>query len=134
MSRTRTCLRWTAAATFTVAGLNHFRSTDFYVRITPPSFPARPALVAISGVAEALGGLGLLVRPLRPAAGWGLAALLVAVLPANWHMATSHDPRVTLDVPRWALWARLPLQAVLIAGVVWVSRPDAGPTASPGHD
>jgi uncharacterized membrane protein len=119
----RTALRWLAAVAFVGAGLNHFRSMPFYERIVPPSFPRPRLLVVVSGVAEVLGGLGLLVRPLRRAAGWGLIALLLAVLPANVHMATSDDPRVTLDLPRWALILRLPLQAVLIVWVAWVSRP-----------
>ena len=127
----RTALRWLAAATFVVAGLNHFRSAAFYRQIVPPSFPCPDILVTVSGVAEVVGGLGLLVPPLRRPAGWGLIALLVAVFPANVHMALSDDPHVTMGLPRWTRWARLPVQAVLIAWVEWASRPDASPPPGP---
>jgi len=128
----RTLLRWLAAVVFVGAGLNHFRSMPFYERIVPPSLPRPRLLVAVSGVAEVLGGLGLLVPPLRRAAGWGLIALLLAVLPANIYMATSGDPHVTLNLPRWALVLRLPLQAVLIAWVERASRPDGRRSGRPG--
>ncbi len=119
----RTALRWTAGVAFALAGANHFRSTGFYVRVVPPAFPARRALVIVSGVAEMVGGVGLLVPRLRRPAGWGLIALLVAVFPANLYMATSTDPAVTMGLSAWIRWARLPLQVVLIAWVEWVSRP-----------
>jgi uncharacterized membrane protein len=112
-------LRWLAAGGFVWAGIAHFRDPAFYRRIIPPFFPARPALVAISGVCEIAGGLGLLVRPLRRAAGWGLIALLIAVFPANIYMALAPNESADGRFAGWMLWLRLPLQAVLIAWV-WV--------------
>ncbi len=114
--------RGLAAGLFVGAGIKHFASREFFERIVPPSLPRPDILVAVSGVAEIIGGLGLLIPPLRRPAGWGLIALLVAVFPANVRMALSDDPRVTMALPRWALWARLPLQAALIAWVERVSR------------
>jgi uncharacterized membrane protein len=73
-------------------------------------------MVYISGVAEAAGGVGLLIPQLRRAAAWGLVALLVAVFPANVYMATS-APAFS-----WILWARLPLQPVFIWWVLACTR------------
>jgi uncharacterized membrane protein len=105
---------------FTLAGVNHFRSPDIYISIMPPYLPWHDVLVALSGYCEI--GLGLLVfvPKYRRVAGWGLIALLVAVFPANLHMALHSDryPRI----PALALWLRLPLQAVLIAWVDWCTR------------
>ena len=80
-------------------------------------------LVQISGVAEMAGGLGLLLPQTRRAAAWGLVLLFIAVFPANLNMALNHLPLGTRPVPAWALWARLPLQAVFIAWSYWFTRP-----------
>lgn len=121
MRRTQSMLRLLAAALFVVAGANHFRNPDFYAKIIPPIFPARRTLVAVSGVCEIIGGLCLLIRRLRTAAGWGLLALLVAVFPANVYMAVAPQGLPHGNLPIWLLWLRLPMQAVLIGWVWWVS-------------
>ena len=110
------------SAAFVGAGAMHFVRPQVFEAIVPPWLPAPGALVATSGVAEVLGGIGLVVPALRPWAGWGLVALLVAVFPANVYMAQEWERFAGL-APRWALLARLPLQAVLIGWVFWASRP-----------
>jgi uncharacterized membrane protein len=72
-------------------------------------------LVWVSGAAEIAGGLGLLVKPLRRPAAWGLIALLIAVWPANIYMATAHVAAPGIFGHRWAQWLRVPLQLPLIA-------------------
>lgn len=113
--RRRARLRIAAAVLFIGAGMSHFVHPAFYRSIIPPGFPSPGGLVAISGGCEIAGGVGLLIPPMRRLAGWGLVTLLVAVFPANLYMATSPQD---FSLPAWALWARLPLQAVLI-GWVW---------------
>lgn len=110
-----------------IAGVNHFLNPRLYLQIMPPYLPWHEALVAISGVGEI--GLGLLVfvPRYRRLAGWGIVALLVAVFPANLHMALNPDRFAR--IPQWALWLRLPLQGVLIAWVEWCTRVPA-PRAS----
>ena len=103
---------WILGVLFMLAGVNHFAAPRFYLSIMPPYLPAHLALVYVSGVAEILGGLGVLVRRTRWLAGWGLIALLVAVFPANVFAATSGI--AGSRIPTWTLWARLPLQGVLI--------------------
>lgn len=110
-------LTWPLAALallFTGAGLLHFLLPAPYLRVMPPYLPAPRLLVALSGAAEVAGGLGLLPSATRRAAGWGLLALLLAVLPANVYMLQTH---AQLGLPAWALWARLPLQPLLMWGV-----------------
>jgi len=99
---------------FVLAGSLHFTHTRFYVRIMPPYLPAHRALVYASGIAEIAGGAALLHPRSRRAAGWWLIATLVAIFPANVHMAL--HPGEYEDVPggRAALWARLPFQGVFI--------------------
>jgi uncharacterized membrane protein len=103
-------------ATFIAAGLLHFVKPRVYASIMPDYLPAHRELVLLSGAAEMAGGAGLLHdRTSRPA-GWWLIATLVAVFPANVHMAL--HPERYRRIPRWALWARLPLQAAIVAGVL----------------
>lgn len=109
------------AAGFVVAGVLHFVRPDAYARIVPPFLPWPKPLVYVSGVAEILGGVGVLIPGLRPWAGLGLIALLIAVFPANVYMAVAPEQAGFGVAPLW-LWLRLPLQAVLIAWVWWATR------------
>ena len=99
---------------FIAAGLNHFRATPLYLSIMPPALPFPLALVYLSGLAEIAGGAGVWVPQTRRAAGWGLILLLLAVFPANIYMATDHALPPGVSLPGWVLWARLPLQFVLV--------------------
>jgi uncharacterized membrane protein len=71
-------------------------------------------LVQISGGAEILGGLGLLVHRFRRPAAYGLVILLVAVFPTNIYMAVAHIPFPGLLGKAWVQWFRVPLQIPLI--------------------
>lgn len=106
---------------FVAAGALHFVRPALYARIVPPFLPFPLALVYIGGVAEIVGGLGLLLPSLRSWSGMGLIALLIAVFPANLYMAVGPE-RARLGVARVWLWLRLPLQLVLIACVWWATR------------
>ena len=117
-------LRWLLTVGMVGAGLNHFIAADTYVEMMPSALPAHRALVYLSGIAEIAGGLGLILPATRRWAAWGLIALLVAVFPANVNMAINHLPLGERVVPTWALWARLPLQLVLIAWAWWYTRPE----------
>ncbi|GAB5536198.1 MAG: DoxX family protein [Rubricoccaceae bacterium] len=108
------------AGMFVFAGVMHFVKPQMFEAIVPPYLPSPRALVFISGVAEILGGIGLLIPATRVWAGVGLVALLLAVFPANLYMAQEAEQFRQL-APAWALWARLPLQGVLVAAVVWAS-------------
>jgi uncharacterized membrane protein len=118
----RAIARVLTAAFFVLAGANHFANPTFYRSIVPPSFPSPALLVTISGICEIAGGIGLLIRPLRRFAGWGLIALLIAVFPANIFMALHPDAVPGWHIAHWLLWLRLPLQGVFIFWVWYVSR------------
>lgn len=125
MSRVKTALLWIMGPLYVAAGLNHFVSPDFYLAIMPPYLPWPEGLVVLSGLAEIALGVLVLVPRTRALAGWGLALLLVAVFPANLHMAL--HPEQFPDVPTTGLYLRLPLQLVLIAWAIWVTRPSPAP-------
>lgn len=113
-------MKWLLGVLFVAAGANHFRAPDFYVKIMPPYLPWHYELVLISGAFEILGGIGLLIPRTQVAAAWGLIALLVAVFPANVHMALRPDDFP--QIPPAVLWGRLPLQAVFIAWAYWFTK------------
>lgn len=107
---------------FVVAGALHFAIPRSYEAIMPPRAPAKRELVYASGLAEIAGGLGVLhPRTRRAAALWSVATL-VAVFPANLHMALNPErfPKVPGGSP--ALWARLPLQAAFVAWALAAAR------------
>ncbi len=106
--------RFLLAALFLFAGLNHFRNPQPYLAIMPPMLPFPRELVALSGVFEMAGGAGILLPRTRKIAAWGLVALLVAVFPANIYSAFHGMTLNGNEVPRWILWARLPLQLPLL--------------------
>jgi uncharacterized membrane protein len=110
-------VRALAGPFFVVAGVMHFLMPRTYERMMPPYLPWHREFVRASGVAEAVGGLGLIPRATRRLAGWWLIATLIAVFPANAHMAL--HPEEFPEIPGGAvsLWARLPFQAVFIAWV-----------------
>ena len=108
---------WLLAVFFTIAGLNHFLNPGPYLGMMPAYLPWHRELILASGAAEMAGGLAILVPRLRSAAGWGLIALLVAVFPANLHVALHGWEGV--QIPAWVLWARLPFQGLFIAWVWW---------------
>ena len=99
---------------FIAAGLLHFVIPRRYEAIVPDWLPAHRALVYASGVAEIAGGAGVLHAPIRRAASWWSVATLIAVFPANVHMAL-HADRYPLPGGRAALILRLPLQALFVA-------------------
>ena len=63
----KTALRWLLTVFMVLAGLNHFLRPDAYVAMMPSALPAPLELVYISGVAEILGGLGLILERTRRA-------------------------------------------------------------------
>jgi len=100
---------------FIFAGIMHFVIPRAYESIVPDYLPVHRALVYASGVAEIAGGVGVLHRRTRRMGSWWSMATLIAVFPANVHMALHPDRYQRVPGGRAALIARLPLQAVFIA-------------------
>ncbi|NCJ07607.1 DoxX family membrane protein [Synechococcales cyanobacterium C] len=121
MHKAKLFLKYVLTAFFVVAGVNHFVNADFYLNIMPPYLPWHLELVYLSGLFEIVLGLLLLVPKFMPVAAWGLIALLIAVFPANIHMALNSE--LYPDLSALVLWLRLPLQFVLIAWAYWYTSP-----------
>ena len=106
---------------FTAASHFHPRTRCDLVQMVPASLPAPGLLVSATGVLEVLGAIGLMVSWARPAAAYGLIALLLAMFPANVHAAREGlmigGRRATP-----LLW-RLPMQLFWVAALWWVRSP-----------
>ena len=116
----RAIFRCLLAAFFLAAGANHFRMPDLYLGMMPTWLPRPLALVYLSGVAEILGGIGVMFPATSRLAGWGLIILLVAIFPANLHVALQ-GRMPGFDFSPLTLWLRLPFQVVLLAWVWWTA-------------
>lgn len=123
MSTPKFVLLLIMAVLYVLAGINHFVKPEFYLRIMPDYLPWHLALVYLSGVAEIVLGIAVLIPRLRRLAAWGIIALLVAVFPANVYAAVNEISLLSGD-PFWN-WVRLPFQGVFILWAWWYTRPDA---------
>lgn len=133
VSRLKQPLCYVMGLFYVGAGVMHFVAPKVYARVVPPQLPRPLTLVYLSGIAEISLGIGVLIRRTRRRSAWGLIALLLAVFPANVTMAinemgTDAVPDWASGIARLALWARLPLQGVLILWAWWYTRPPENTT------
>ncbi len=87
----------------------------------PDYIPYHKAMVMISGIAEVLGGIGIMIPFSKTYAGWGLVLLLIAVFPANIDMFFKAYQKQGFTLYTSLTLARLPLQFLLIYWVYWAA-------------
>ncbi len=103
-------LRLVVALPLLVSGIGHFTRTAMFATIVPPFFPYRPQLVLFSGAMELAGGVGLLLPAFTRAASVCLAALMIAIFPANVYAAGE----VVGGLPMPSVPVRLAMQVIYI--------------------
>ena len=102
---------WSMAVLYIAAGINHFINPKFYLKIIPPALPFPEWLNWISGAAEIILGIALLIPVLQSLAAYGIILLLIAVFPANvYHFMKGWRKKKMVLI----LALRLPMQALLI--------------------
>lgn len=128
MNLLRTLTRMAVAVLFFTSGLGHLLAPAFFLAIMPPELPLHREAVFVSGVFELLGAVGLMLPPLRRAAGLGLFLFTILVTPANIYM-WRHSDLFPQFSPALLFW-RLPAQALLLALICWsaICRADAVPS------
>jgi uncharacterized membrane protein len=108
-------LRGGLAALFTTTGVAHFVGMrGELIAMVPPGLPDPALLVTISGVLELAGAAGLLLHRTAPWAAGCLAALLVALYPANVHAAVAG----VTTAPEDALLPRTLIQVLWLAAAL----------------
>lgn len=140
-------MRWGMGLGFLFTGTDHFvNAMDRYVPMIPPQLGAYALQwVWVTGVAELLGALGLLLPlkgwaalglpNLRPAAGIGLSLLLVCVVWANVHVAVQGQSVKGLEFGPLYYWIRPLFQPVFVVWALYASgvigKSSATPTRTP---
>jgi len=120
MSQIKTISKYLLVIFMVIAGTMHFVNPAFFLKIMPPYLPLHKELVLLSGVAEVLLGILLLVPKTSRMAAWGIVALLIAVFPANLYVYQHQD---ILPASPVVHVLRLPLQGLLILWAFWFTKP-----------
>ena len=116
----RTILRYFLIVAFLAAGALHLLVPTPFLGITPAWVPFAPVVIALSGVAELAGAVGLMIPRFRHSAGIGLALYAVCVFPANIQHAIT-DLALTHPQLGWAYHGpRLLFQPVIVWWALWV--------------
>jgi uncharacterized membrane protein len=118
----RRVARWALALAYVIAGTAHLRLPAGFVAITPAWVPDPAHVIMLTGLAELAGAAGLMIPPLRRAAGIGLALYALCVWPANINQALNDIPLGGVHLSWWYHGPRLVLQPVIIWWAMWASR------------
>lgn len=121
MVRGRAMARLVLAAAYAFAGVAHLTRPGGFLAITPHWVPMPDMVVALTGVAELAGAVGLMVPRLRRAAGIGLALYALCVWPANINHAINDILLGDAHLSWWYHGPRLALQPVIIWWALWSS-------------
>ncbi|MEO0897909.1 MAG: DoxX family protein [Bacteroidota bacterium] len=114
----KTILLYLMAAFYLFAGSSHFIWPRFYGKVMPPFAKKwKKELNLFVGICEILGGIGLLIPATRSYAAIGILLLLIAVLPVHTYMLK--EKGLGMKIPLWTLYARFPIQLVLMAWAIW---------------
>jgi uncharacterized membrane protein len=107
---------------YIVAGINHFKNPEAYFSIIP-SFFSNPQLInTVSGIAEIILGLLLIVPQTRKFAAYAIILMLIAFIPAHIYMIKSGWCVKGYCLPEWALWVRLLVMQPLLIWWAWSNR------------
>lgn len=93
---------------FILAGMNHFRKPKLYEKVLPPYIPAHSSVVMASGIVEMILGFMLMNQEYQAGGAWGIIVLMILFLPV--HMYMLQNKKASLNLPKWLLLLRIPLQ------------------------
>ena len=119
MNSIKTISKYLLAIFIIFAGTMHFVNPAFFLKFMPPYLPLHKELVLLSGVAEVLLAVLLLVPQTSRMAACGIVALLIAVFPANLYLYQHQD---ILPATPIIHFLRLPLQGLFILWAYWHTR------------
>lgn len=100
------------AILYILAGINHFRRPKLYNKIIPPFLTNKKFIAEFSGLVEIMLGVYLCIPVFSNLAAISIMILLVLIFPSNIYMLM--DEKASLGLPKWLLYARIPLQFILM--------------------
>lgn len=108
-------LLYLMAGMYIFFGITHFTNQQFFEDIVPGFLPNPRAINFISGAAEILMGIGLLVPETRVFTAWVLIIFLIVVFPAN--IVQIYQWSEKFKIPAWMFWIiRSAVQLLAIYG------------------
>lgn len=108
-------LRFGLSVFYSAAGILHLAWPEPFLTITPGWVPYPETVIALTGICELLGAIGLWLPATVRAAGLGLALYAICVYPANVKHAMDGLGAADAGLLAWAYHVpRLALQPVLI--------------------
>lgn len=110
------------AIAYSIVGVVHLVSPEKLSYMIPEFIPYPETMVYLSGVLEIGFSVLLLIPGYQKVAGWLIIGLLLAVFPANVHVAINNLPAPGgLPAEPWYLWSRLAFQPIYISWVWWAA-------------
>ena len=110
----RACMRLALTVALVFFGVDHLLTPQRYLPMIESWMPWADTVVALTGVCEIAGGLGLLLPGLRRWSGALLAVYFIAVFPANVHNALQGLSVDGLPASQWYYWVRLGFQPLAV--------------------
>ncbi len=101
---------------YILAGSNHFWHQSSYISLVPPYFHQPLLIVRLSGVAEIICGVLMIIPATRRLSSYLIIAMLIAFIPAHIYLIQQKGcVSEKLCVAEWIAWIRLfPFQFVLM--------------------
>jgi uncharacterized membrane protein len=120
---------WLMIAFYLAAGINHFRMPEFYYPLTPDYLGYKQLINIISGVAEILLAIGLIIPSTRKISVYGIILMLIAFIPAHVWMIQKSDTILfdRIHLPVWIAWVRLVVIHPVLLFWAWSHRNTRNP-------
>lgn len=114
---------WLQATFYFLGGLNHFINPQFYLELIPRYLVYFNELNLLAGIAEVILGLGLIYRPTRKMAVYGIILMLIAFIPSHvYFIQIGSCLEGGLCAPAWVGWLRLLLVHPALMFWAWTVR------------
>ena len=109
-------------AAYIIAGLNHFRDPESYIKIIPHYLPSPGVLNFLAGFCEMWFAILLIFKNTRSGAAWGIILMLIAFLPVHIQMVIDAPFLLggTITVTPFIAWVRLIVLQPLLIYWAWL--------------